>query len=109
MSQRTSKRRAASVASVVSFTLALAIPMAGFATTYAGHEPNGAASCMGIEHAAISPPGTSDEEPGGSRQFVGEVKALAAGLGGVPAGALMRFIASLHVGSHEDCDEALGG
>lgn len=108
MSPKTSKRRVASVASALSFALALGIPLAGFATTYAAHEPNGAASCMGIEHAAISPPGTSYEEPGGSRQFVGEVKALAAGLG-VPPGALMRFIASLQAGSHEDCDEALGG
>ena len=75
---------------------------------FAADEPNGAASCMGIERAAISPPGSSDEEPGGSHQFVGEVKGLAASQG-VTAGSLFAWIASLHEGSHEDCDIALGG
>jgi hypothetical protein len=39
---------------------------------------------------------------------VAEVKELAAE-SGVSAGAFFSFIASLHEGSHEDCDEALGG
>jgi hypothetical protein len=86
----------------------LALALLAPTTTFAADEPNGAASCMGIEHASISPPGTSDEEPGGSGQFVQEVKDAAAQMG-VPAGAFMSFIASLHSGSHEACDEALGG
>jgi hypothetical protein len=71
-------------------------------------EPNGHASCIGLEQASISPPGSSDEEPGGARQFVGEVKELAATFG-VPTGGLMSFIARLHAGSHAACDEALEG
>jgi hypothetical protein len=66
------------------------------------------ASCMGYEASSISPPGSSGEEPGGVPQFVAEVKELASG-SGISPGALFSFIASLHEGSHEDCDEALGG
>jgi hypothetical protein len=71
-------------------------------------EPNGAASCLGIELAAISPPGSSDEAPGGAPAFVGEVKSIAASLG-LPPGAAFAFIALLHAGSHVECDEALEG
>ena len=74
----------------------------------AASEPNGHGSCVGLEQASISPPGSSDEEPGGARQFVGEVKELATAFG-VRPGTLMSFIAQLHAGSHEDCDAALGG
>jgi hypothetical protein len=63
---------------------------------------------MGIEHAAISPPGSSDEEPGGSSQFAKEIRELAAGQGKSP-GDLMSMIAQLHEGSHEGCDAALAG
>jgi hypothetical protein len=69
-------------------------------------EPNGNASCIGIELAAISPPGSSDEVPGGAPAFVGEVKSIASSPG-LPPGALFAFIASLHAGSHAECDEAL--
>ena len=74
----------------------------------AASEPNGNASCMGLELASISPPGSSDEVPGGAPQFTGEVKGLAAALGLRP-GALFSFIAHLHAGSHAACDEALEG
>ena len=74
----------------------------------AASEPDGEASCMGLELASISPPGTSDEEPGGAPQFVGEIKEFAAFLG-LPAGGLFSWVASLHAGSHADCDEALEG
>ena len=107
MSRKGSKRRVG-VASAFLIALTLLFPVTGVGVASAAHEPNGAASCMGIEHAAISPPGTSDEEPGGSRQFVAEVKEIAHGLG-VPVGVLMRFIAALHSGSHEACDAELGG
>jgi hypothetical protein len=72
----------------------------------AASEPNSRASCMGLELASISPPGSSDEEPGGAPQFTGEVKGLAASLGLRP-GALFSFIAHLHAGSHAVCDEVL--
>jgi hypothetical protein len=89
----------------------LALALSGAAlpgVALAADEPNGHASCMGLEQASISPPGTSDEEPGGAPQFVGEVKGLAAFLG-VKPGTLFSFIAGLHAGSHADCDEALEG
>jgi hypothetical protein len=72
----------------------------------AAKDANGIASCMGIERAAISPPGSSDEVPGGSSGFNGEVKEIATALGITP-GALISFVASLHEGSHEACDAAL--
>jgi hypothetical protein len=72
----------------------------------AADEPNGHASCMGLELGSISPPGTSDEEPGGATQFVREIKEFADFLG-APPGGLFSFVASLHAGSHEACDEAL--
>ena len=69
-------------------------------------EPNGNASCLGIELAAISPPGSSEEVPGGAPAFVGEMKSIASSPG-LPPGAVFAFIASPHAGSHADCDEAL--
>jgi hypothetical protein len=89
----------------------LALTLASVATpgiVAAASEPNGHASCMGLELASISPPGSSDEEPVGAPQFTGEVKGLAAELGLRP-GALFSFIAHLHAGSHAACDEALEG
>jgi hypothetical protein len=81
----------------------------GLAPMAAAHEANGAASCVGIELSAISPPGSSDEVPGGAPAFVAEIKAIAANAG-LPAGRVISlFIAPLHAGSHEDCDAALGG
>jgi hypothetical protein len=74
----------------------------------AASEPNGNASCIGLEQASISPPGSSDELPDGAPQFVGEVKELAVSFG-VRPGTLFSFIAHLHAGSHAACDEALEG
>jgi hypothetical protein len=79
----------------------------GIAPVAAGKDAPATASCMGIERAAISPPGSSDEIPGGSSAFTAEVKEIAASLGW-PPGALMSFVARLHEGSHEACDAALG-
>ena len=87
----------------------LTLTFASVATpSAAASEPDGNASCMGLELASISPPGSSDEEPGGAPQFTGEVKELAALLGLRP-GALFSFFAHLHAGSHAACDEALEG
>jgi hypothetical protein len=99
--KRSGRRILVSALLVVSMG-ALVAPAAAFAAD----EPNGAASCMGLEQASISPPGSSDEEAGGARQFVAEVKELAAFFG-VKPGALFSFIAGLHAGSHAKCDEAL--
>jgi hypothetical protein len=62
------------------------------------------ASCMGLEASNISPPGSSDEVPGGMPEFNAFLRANFPG----PKGAVNRQIAALHAGSHEACDEALG-
>ena len=69
----------------------------------AANEANSHASCMGIELAAISPPGTSDEIAGGAPEFLREVRELSASFG-LPQGAIDRLIAQAHAGSHEACD-----
>jgi hypothetical protein len=76
--------------------------MLGVSTSLAG-EANGNASCMGIELSAISPPGSSDELPGGGPEFVVAVGSLAASLG-LPPGGIDRLIAHTHAGSHDACD-----
>jgi len=69
-------------------------------------EANGRASCIGIEASEISPPGSSEELPGGARQLASELRSFATSLG-VPPGALFSGFARLHEGSHEACDEAV--
>jgi hypothetical protein len=101
--RRSARRMVAGAVLAIAMSAVIA-PRAAFAAD----EPNGSASCMGLEQASISPPGTSDEAPGGARQFVAEVKELA-GFFGVKPGALFSFIATLHAGSHAECDEVLEG
>jgi hypothetical protein len=60
------------------------------------------ASCMGHEASGVSPPGSSSEALGGMRELTQFIGSLAG-----PPGATYAFIASLHEGSHEACDEAL--
>ena len=60
------------------------------------------ASCMGIEAAAISPPGSSTEVPPG---MPGLVQFAASELGGVDVFATLA--AGLHEMSHDGCDSAL--
>jgi hypothetical protein len=94
---------------VLTGMLALALAsVAAPGAVAAADEPNGNASCIGLELASISPPGSSEEELGGAPQFVGEVKWLASTFG-VRPGTLFSFIAHLHAGSHFECDEALEG
>lgn len=88
------------------FGLALIASLTLGAGGAAAREPNGHASCIGIEMAAISPPGSSEEIPGGAPALAAEVKAIAAELG-VNPGFLFALIARLHEGSHEECDAAL--
>lgn len=68
-------------------------------------DTSGHASCIGIEASAISPPGSSDEFPGGLPEVLAEVKTAASELG-IPQGAIFSFVAKLHAGSHQACDEA---
>jgi hypothetical protein len=65
------------------------------------------ASCMGIEAAAVSPPGSSDEAPGGVRDIKAFLDQTAPGV--PPGKAFFSVAAQLHEGSHAACDEALGG
>jgi hypothetical protein len=71
-------------------------------------DSTGNAGCMGIEASAISPPGTSEEVPGGAAELSAFIRDLADQLGVTP-GAVVKFIAQLHEGSHEACDEAIEG
>ena len=65
--------------------------------------PNTHSSCMGQEAAGISPPGSSDEVPSGMPGLISFIKVSS------PApGAIVSYIASLHEGSHDACDDVLG-
>lgn len=70
----------------------------------AGADASGHASCIGIEASSVSPPGSSDEFPGGVPQVVSVVKEEAGKYGPVISG-----FAKLHAGSHAACDEAAEG
>lgn len=107
MDRRTSAS-ALSASALIALSVVLALSVFWLATPglAVAREPNEHASCIGLELASISPPGSSDEEPGGAPQFIGEIKEFAAFLG-LPAGGVMAFIASLHAGSHAECDAAL--
>jgi hypothetical protein len=70
------------------------------ASAAAGH-----ASCIGIEASAVSPPGSSDEAPGGMRDIVVFIQQSAADAG-IRPGTIVASVARLHAGSHEACDEA---
>lgn len=96
------------MSTVVALALAAALLFAGVAlspTPRVSAGPSSAASCIGLEFAAISPPGTSDEFPGGAPEAVHGVQSFARELG-LPPGTIVSFIAGLHEGSHEACDEA---
>lgn len=94
-------RLALIVAAVVAAGL---LGMLAFGGRASAQEPNTHASCAGQEAASISPPGSSDEVPGGMPELTEFVR----GLPGSP-GSTIRFVASLHEGSHEACDEAIEG
>jgi hypothetical protein len=94
----------AAVAGAVVLTLASG-GTAAFADV--GNASSTPASCMGIEAAALSPPGSNPEALGG----VPDIKAFLAQVApGLPPGQVFfRVAATLHERSHEACDEALGG
>ena len=88
--------------------LLLALTLVPASTAVAA--PGETTSCMGHEASDINPPGSNSEFPEGSVGLRDEVREIAASLfGGAPVGQVYRFIASLHEGSHEACDEALEG
>lgn len=85
---------------LVIIVFAIALTLVGGGTAFA--EAGTHASCIGHEASGISPPGSSDEFPGG----VPEVKAVVnAAFPGVPYGAIISTVAKIHAGSHEACDE----
>jgi hypothetical protein len=97
MSRRRCARFAAATVGAGACALAFYVPVAGA-------EASGHASCVGIETSSISPPGSSDEFPGGMPQLIGFVQSE---LGKV--GPVVSFVAKLHAGSHAACDEATEG
>jgi hypothetical protein len=90
-------RNAAAIAAAAAFALAVGVPVAGA-------DAHGNASCVGFEASAISPPGSSEEVPGGVPELIAFVKSEAG-----KAGPVISFVAKLHEGSHEACDEATEG
>jgi hypothetical protein len=90
-------RSAAAIAAAAAFALAVGIPVAGA-------DAQGNASCVGFEASAISPPGSSEEVPGGAPELIAFLKSEAGN-----AGPVVSFVAKLHEGSHEACDEATEG
>ena len=83
-------------------TLMVAVLALAVGPAFADPGPN--TSCMGHEASGISPIGSNDEFPGGApamKTFVNDKYP------GVPTGGIYRIIASLHLGSHEECDAVL--
>jgi hypothetical protein len=77
----------------------VALLAAGGAQSAMG-DASGHASCIGIEASNVSPPGSSDEAPGGMAELVRLTKAEFGGKFGPAASAFAR----VHAGSHEACD-----
>lgn len=95
-------RRLTAVVSAVALLTGLTLALA----PVAGAEAGPAASCVGHEASGVSPPGSSDELPGGMPQLLQFIKAT---FPGTPPGAVVSAVAKLHEGSHQACDEATEG
>jgi hypothetical protein len=86
---------------IVTVPVVAALILTGTRTALAA-APN--SSCMAQEASAVSPPGSSDEFPGG----MPDIKTfITQAFPGTPPGAIFSTIAKLHEGSHEACDAAL--
>jgi hypothetical protein len=96
-SQRGKRAFKAAAATGVMVIVPLAYTGAGYADAAAP------ASCLGIEASSVSPPGTTDEFPGGMADLLPFLRAT---FPGVPPGAIVAGFASIHAGSHEACDAA---
>jgi len=97
MTRRRYVRCAAAIAARGACALAIGVPLGGA-------DAGGNASGVGFETSSISPPGSSEEVPGGTPELIGFLKSLAG-----KAGPLVSSVAKLHEGSHEACDEATEG
>jgi hypothetical protein len=97
MTLRRSVRLAAATAGVAAFALAVGVPIGSA-------DAHGNASCVGFEASSISPPGSSEEVPGGAPDLIVFLKSVAG-----KAGPVVSSVAKLHEGSHEACDEATEG
>jgi hypothetical protein len=86
--------RAAAVTGATVCALAMGVPIASA-------DASGDASCIGLEASAISPPGSLDEFPGGMAEATSFVRDTFGKVG--PAAS---FVARIHAGSHQACDEA---
>lgn len=93
-------RRARSA--VIAVVAVVAVLTLGVATSSAAAPP---ASCMGHEASGISPPGTSEEVPGGMPALMAFFREA---FPDAPPGKIVSGFAKLHAGSHEACDEAFG-
>lgn len=89
---------------VASATIAVTVGVSAATGPAAFAGASGKASCIGIEASDISPPGTSDEFPGGMPELTALVHDLADQFG-VPPGAIISPVAKTHAGSHQACDE----
>lgn len=96
MSRRLSRPRHVAAALLVIAGLTLSASGTAFANAA------GPASCVGHEASNVSPPGSSEEFPGGMPELIGFIRGAAPG----PPGASVSQAAKLHEGSHEQCDEA---
>lgn len=96
MKIRQTLRSAAVAAAAALGVLAVGVPAAIA-------DASGPASCVGIEASAISPPGSSEEFPGGMPDVVRFVSQFGT------FGPQVSQFAQLHEGSHEGCDAAEGG
>ena len=83
----------------VAFSISLLVNFGPVSTTAVFADASGHASCNGIESSVVSPPGSSEEFPGGRSQISHELKQA-----GGPPGALYSAFAKVHAGSHEGCD-----
>lgn len=90
-------------AGVLLLTVVGGMQIAGIQTAAA--DAGSHASCLGIEASSISPPGSTDEFPGGMPEAIAFVRGLAVQSGMSP-GAILSSVAHLHAGSHQACDEA---
>ena len=91
---------------LTALALTIAAP-AGAAVADVSDASSTPASCMGIEAAALSPPGSNLEAQGGMPELRVEIGELAPGV--PPGQAFYSGAAHLHEGSHDECDVALGG
>lgn len=98
MSRRRYVRITAATCVTAACALVVGVPIAGA-------DAHGNASCVGFEASGVSPPGSSEEAPGGMPDVIAFVKGVAGELG-VSPGAIVSSVAKLHEGSHEACDEA---